>query len=80
MAATTRTFLDGYGPVTLDPLALAYYRYEWVVQEVGDYGARLLLTPDLGQAGRAQALAEFEQLFAPGDVVDEAYATEHHLR
>ena len=80
MTAATRTFLDGYGPVTLDPLALAYYRHEWVVQEVGDYGARLLLTPDLGQAGRAQALAEFEQLFAPGDVVDEAYATEHHLR
>ena len=79
MAATTRAFLDGYGAVEIHPAALAYYRYEWVVQELGDYGARLLLTPDLGPAGRAQALAEFEQLFAPGDVVDEAYASANNL-
>jgi spectinomycin phosphotransferase len=79
MSADTRAFLAGYGPVQIDPAALAYYCYEWVVQELGDYGARMLFMPELGHASRRQALDEFNQLFAPGDVVDGAYAVEAHL-
>jgi hypothetical protein len=33
----------GYGAAAIDPLALAYYRYEWVVQEIGDNGKRVFL-------------------------------------
>jgi spectinomycin phosphotransferase len=29
-------FLEGYGPVTLDRPTVAYYRWEWVVQELAD--------------------------------------------
>ena len=35
-------FLEGYGPVTLDRPTVAYYRWEWVVQELADYGGRVL--------------------------------------
>lgn len=71
-----RAFFAGYGLVPIDPVAFAYYRYEWVVQELADYGSRILLRTDLGEATRQAALAEFRQLFAPGDVVDVAYGAD----
>ena len=42
-------FFHGYGETSIDPLALAYYAYEWVVQEIGDYGERVFLTKDQGE-------------------------------
>ncbi len=74
-----RSFFAGYGDVTIDPVAFAYYRYEWVVQELADYGRRILLMADLGETTRAEALEGFRDLFAPGDVVDVAYGTEQEL-
>jgi len=68
-------FADGYGPVAIDPLALAYYRYEWVVQEIGDYGARIVLDPNSTEETRADAVSGLLQLFEPGDVVDAALRT-----
>src|SRR5829696_5842342 len=60
-------FLEGYGPATLDRTVLAYTRWEWVVQELADYGTRVL-DDRLGEQTRRQAVAEFARLFAPGDV------------
>ncbi len=62
-------FTQGYGTVEINPLALAYYRCEWVVQEVGDDGQRVLSMPELGERTRAASVEDFIQLFAPGDVV-----------
>ncbi len=70
-----RYFLDGYGNVVINRPALAYYRYEWVVQEFGDNGARVL-DGNGGDITRAEALRSFRQLFDPGDVVDVAYEAE----
>jgi spectinomycin phosphotransferase len=64
-------FFDGYGQATPDPAALAYYRWEWVVQELADYGGRIV-DDRLGEATRRHALEEFRRLFAPGDVVEVA--------
>jgi spectinomycin phosphotransferase len=66
-------FFGGYGHVEVDPLALAYYRYEWVVQEIGDFGERVYAMPHLGAATKADSVAGFRQLFDPGDVVEAAY-------
>lgn len=71
-----RNFFSGYGETVCNPLAFAYYRYEWVVQELADNGSRILLRIDLDEPTRVTALHEIRQLFAPGDVVDVAYATE----
>ncbi|MCB0107772.1 MAG: aminoglycoside phosphotransferase family protein [Caldilineaceae bacterium] len=71
-----QAFFAGYGHVTIDPVAFAYYRYEWVVQELADYGRRILLRDDLDETSRQVALDEFRQLFAPGDVVDVAYGAD----
>jgi spectinomycin phosphotransferase len=67
-------FRDGYGEVDVNPIVLAYYRYEWVVQEIGDYGERVFLTKDTGDVTQRESVADFIELFDPGDVVEEAYA------
>ncbi len=69
-------FFRGYGQTELDTLALAYYRYEWVVQEIGDFGERVFLMKDVGDETRQNAVVSFRQLFQPGDVVETAYKSE----
>ena len=71
-------FFEGYGPATLDPLTTAYYRWEWVVQELADYGGRVL-DGRLGAETRRVAVAEFRGLFAPGNVVEAAWAADRRL-
>ena len=64
------SFLDGYGQVTADPALLAYYRCAWAVQDIAAYGDQALLSPAAGEAARRAAVEGFEDLFAPGNIVD----------
>ena len=66
------SFYNGYGPIKLDPLAMTYYAYEWVVQEIGDFAERVFITPGFNELTRQDALLGFKQLFEPGDVIDGA--------
>jgi spectinomycin phosphotransferase len=70
-----RLFFEGYGNVTINGLALAYYRYEWCVQEIGDFGQRVFLTKDLGEGTRQNSVEGFMRLFSPGDVIEAAFGT-----
>ena len=67
-------FLTGYGHIKVNAAALAYYRYDWTLQEFADYGERVFLDENLPDEELALALREFERLFAPGDVVKRAHA------
>lgn len=69
----TEAFLAGYGDPSLDLLGLAYYKYDWVIQEFGDYGERVFLAGNLSGAELALAQREFAHLFAPDDVIDRAH-------
>lgn len=69
---TQTAFFEGYGQTQVDPLALAYYHYEWAAQEIGDYGERAFLMSDVGEPTRRDALHGFERLFMPGKDVDTA--------
>jgi spectinomycin phosphotransferase len=69
-------FFQGYGETEIDRLGLAYYRYEWVVQEIADFAERVFFATDGGEATRLDAVAGFKQLFDLGDVVDMARASE----
>jgi len=68
-------FFDGYGKVKINQLALAYYRYEWCVQEVGDFGERVFLTKDSGESTKQDAVEGFMKLFSQGDVIETAFNT-----
>jgi spectinomycin phosphotransferase len=68
-------FIDGYGNVEIDQLALAYYRYEWCVQEVGDFGERVFLTKDSGESTKQDSVEGFIKLFSQDDVIETALNT-----
>ena len=72
-AAHEAAFLAGYGGGEIDRAALAYYRYDWCLQEFADYGERVFLSRDVGEEDLSLSLWEFERLFAPGDVVERAH-------
>lgn len=61
----TGWFLEGYGDdPAVDPLALAYYRHAWAVQDIGLYGARAYLESS------SVAFGFFQRFFAPGAIVE----------
>lgn len=67
-----RLFYRGYGPTTVDPAALAYYRYERIVDDIAVFCEQLLLS-DEGGADRAQSLRYLESNFLPGNTIEIAY-------
>lgn len=74
-------FLDGYGDCPADKIGLAYYRYDWVLQEFCDYGERVLLSTELSERELQFSIDEFKRLFAHGDVLalaEEAYRNSAH--
>lgn len=68
-------FFDGYGNVKINQIALAYYRYEWCVQEIGDFGERVFLTKDSGESTKRDSVEGFMKLFSQDDVVENAFNT-----
>ena len=72
----TAAFLNGYGDAPIDQLGLAYYRYDWALQEICDDCERVLIMGRMSAAERERALDAFRQLFHPDDVIaraDRAY-------
>jgi spectinomycin phosphotransferase len=62
-------FFEGYGPTTVDPLALAYYRAAWAVSDIADFADQVCFRTDLGLHSRQEALRFCLGLFAPGEIV-----------
>ena len=72
-------FLQGYGQAEFDAVAYAYYRYEWVVQDIGELGEQVFITQDHGEETKQKAVRGFLSMFVPGSVVDAAYHAEGNL-
>jgi spectinomycin phosphotransferase len=70
-------FFRGYGETDVDSLVLAYYRYEWVVQDMGDFAERVFLTPATGDETKQDSVQGFMARFELGDVVEAAYASDN---
>ncbi len=68
-------FYEGYGPTPINRAALAYYRYDRIVQDIEAYAEALLLTNE-GGADRPVMFEELASNFAPGGVLEAARATE----
>jgi hypothetical protein len=58
--------------VAIDRALIAYYRFDWVLQELADYHGHVF-DPALGEETPEEASAYFEDLFGPDDVVAAAY-------
>ncbi|MBN2472313.1 MAG: phosphotransferase, partial [Anaerolineae bacterium] len=68
-------FYRGYGPVTIDPVALAYYRYERIIVDIAEFCDQLLLTT-AGGDDRARSLHYLRSNFAPDGVLAIARASD----
>lgn len=70
LSADESLFMEGYGPTQIDALALAYYRYEWCVQDIGSFGETILLTPDTGDDTKRDSIYYFTLMFAAGERIE----------
>jgi spectinomycin phosphotransferase len=64
-------FYNGYGPVEINPIALAYFLYERVIDDIAEFCNQLLLS-DLGGEDREQAYTFLTSTFNPGGWADVA--------
>jgi spectinomycin phosphotransferase len=71
-------FYQGYGKTEIDLAALAYYRYERIIEDLAVISEQLLLTNE-GGADRGQAYRWFTSNFEPGNTIEIAYETEKLL-
>lgn len=63
-------FFAGYGPMAVDPPASAYFRYERIVEDLGEFGRRVFLSPALSEEARAREAELAMSFFAPGADID----------
>jgi spectinomycin phosphotransferase len=69
-------FFEGYGETEIDPLALAYYRYEWCVEDIGVFVEDIFGRENSGEETKAKSIRWFKSLFEQGKSVKVALATE----
>jgi len=72
-------FWEGYGQAEIDWIALTYYRWERVVQDLIECARDVFFSDDLGEETRADAAQLFHEIFAGRGNIDAAYAAEAHL-
>jgi spectinomycin phosphotransferase len=70
-------FLQGYGPTQVDEMTLAYYRYDWMVQDIGEYGKQVFLQEDVSATVKQDATRIFTSLFGPNNGVESAHRLDH---
>jgi len=72
-------FYAGYGKTEINSTALAYYRYERVIEDLAVIGEQLLLT-DEGGADRERSFGWFKSNFELGSTIEIAEKTENLLK
>jgi len=72
-------FYQGYGRTEINPAALAYYRYERILQDIAVYCEQLFLTNEGGE-DREQSLQYLMSNFQPGGTLELAYRSDRTLR
>ena len=71
-------FYRGYGQTQINPIALAYYRYERIIEDIAVYCEQLLLTDEGGQ-DREQSLRYLTSNFLPNGTIEIAYKSDKTL-
>lgn len=77
-----RAFWEGYGLRAsdgIDWIALTYFRWERVIQDLIEEAQQALFRDDVGEGARAIAAQRFASSFAAGGNVDAAFAAAAHL-
>ncbi len=72
-------FYQGYGQTQLNPIALAYYRYERIIEDIAIYCEQLFLSDDGGE-DRKQSLKNLKSNFRPNGTIEIARQSDKTLR
>jgi spectinomycin phosphotransferase len=70
-------FYQGYGHTKINPIALAYYRYERIIEDIAIECEQLFLSDDDGE-DRIQALANMKSNFRPKGTIAMAQQADKH--
>jgi spectinomycin phosphotransferase len=71
-------FYQGYGQAEIDAMALAYYRYERIIEDIAAFCQQLLLTSEGGK-DREQSYLYFTSQFLPNHEVEIVFKTDRLL-
>jgi spectinomycin phosphotransferase len=71
-------FYRGYGQTQIDSIALAYYRYERIIEDIA-VDCELIFLTNEGGADRVQALQYLKSYFLPDRVVEIAYRSDKNV-
>ncbi|MDQ2716852.1 MAG: aminoglycoside phosphotransferase family protein [Chloroflexota bacterium] len=72
-------FFQGYGETEIDWTALAYYRYERVIQDVIAFAEEAFFRNELGEETRADAVRFFDENLSEGGEIDATYAAAKYV-
>ncbi len=68
-------FYRGYGQTEIDPIGLAYYRYERIIEDIAVYCQKILSTT-VGGADRGQSLEYLRSNWLPNGTIEIAYKSD----
>ena len=63
-------FFEGYGEVPVDREAIVYYRYERIIEDIGEFARSVFGDPAIPESSRASQAALVESFFRAGGMVD----------
>jgi spectinomycin phosphotransferase len=72
-------FYEGYGQTKLNPIAMAYYRYERTIVDIAD-DCDLILFADTGAEARKEAFEDLQNKFLPNSTIEMAYRADKILK
>lgn len=72
-------FYQGYGQTQIDPIAMAYYRYERIIEDIAVYCGQIFLS-DEGGEDRKQSLEYLKSNFLPNCTIEMACQSDKTLR
>lgn len=71
-------FYEGYGQAEINQTALSYYRFERIVQDIGETCEEIFATTRSGE-DHSVMLEQLAKQFEPANVVEIAYDTDRQL-
>jgi spectinomycin phosphotransferase len=74
----TPAFWEGYGQTSIDWIALTYYRYERVIQDLIECAQEVFCRDDLGEETKADSVQLFQAILAEGGEIDAASQASAH--
>jgi spectinomycin phosphotransferase len=68
-------FYQGYGQTNINQNAIAYYRYDRILNDMAE-DCQLIFLPDEEQENRAEALEDIKSMFLPNSKIEMAYRSD----